>query len=931
MAGWSAGTPATGANINTNTISTDDLPAADLNDFDLTNGGQVTVTGSVLTVATLVGDATSKLIADADAPVTVTVTTIAGSGGTYEALGVGGLFQDLSTTGNGEVFVAENGGTVELSGPPASTSTLGYVGSPGTMALFNPGSTNAAHLEGLGNGDVIQVPGTSISGFTFAAGSPGQGDDLTIATNAGTFEFPNAAPDYPVNDFTAAPDSATGLEAITFAGNNPARTLSWMGGVSTDFITAANWNDTTDNLTPAIVAPGNFDTVLFATGGGAITGGDTVASLDFGGGGVWQLGSSAAITATAGMIVGDSQDAALEIDAGASVSDGGAAAIASDPSDADSSVSLVGPGSDWQVAGLLDVGSVGSGMLEINDGASVSAGSLDAANAASAVSEIGLTGAGSSLTISGGATVADDGTGVLSVLSGATFTAASLTIGARGDSSGAAVVSGTDSALDITGALNVGTANGTGDLTVGPGAAVHASVVNLQGQVVLEGGLLDPTVQLINQGQTAAGFGTIAAGDIIDEGAIQAGGNKGSQELLIVQGTVLGGRTLTVHGTLPGSVPAGIMQIDAGGTLELSGAVLNSGTTTFTDNLTPTGTDTVNNGVIDVNFVDDAGVLLLDDIAGFAGTIATYQAGDSFVITGGILSDLGVSNNDTLTVSDSGSHAGSGGTDQIIFVSPVTAAGFKIINDKTIEAVVQCFVAGTLIETERGPVAVEALFVSDRVITANGEYEPIVWIGRRAVNCAGHPTPETVWPVRVSAGAFGVHVPVRDLYLSPDHAVLVNDVLVPVKLLINGTSIVQTQRPRVQYFHVELARHAVVLAEGMPVESYLDLGDRSNFNGTETIRLFPDFAARLAPDTALAWETRGAAPLVVTGWQLTAARRAVVENAKRRRARQRHGQRLASHRAEGDRGLSGEGPTTVTAVVHQPDLDPPPAEGQTRR
>jgi len=101
-------------------------------------------------------------------------------------------------------------------------------------------------------------------------------------------------------------------------------------------------------------------------------------------------------------------------------------------------------------------------------------------------------------------------------------------------------------------------------------------------------------------------------------------------------------------------------------------------------------------------------------------------------------------------------------------------------------------------------------------------------------------------------------------------------VLVPVKLLIDGTRVVQVKRERVRYFHVELPRHAIILAEGLTVESYLDLGDRANFhqNG-ETIRLFPDFAARLAPKTAMLWETKGAAPLVLAGEALEAARRTV--------------------------------------------------------
>jgi T5SS/PEP-CTERM-associated repeat protein len=161
--------------------------------------------------------------------------------------------------------------------------------------------------------------------------------------------------------------------------------------------------------------------------------------------------------------------------------------------------------------------------------------------------------------IANATTGADDGTGVLSVLSGATFTATSLTIGSQADRSGALVVSGAGSVVNLSGALNIGTTLGIGDLTVGPGAAVHASVVNLHGQVVLEGGLLDPDVQPINPGQIVGGFGTIAAHDIVDEGVIQAGAGKPSQKLLMVEGTVLvhpagngdsvrpGGSTLICH------------------------------------------------------------------------------------------------------------------------------------------------------------------------------------------------------------------------------------------------------------------------------------------------------------------------------------------------------------------------------------------------
>ena len=94
-----------------------------------------------------------------------------------------------------------------------------------------------------------------------------------------------------------------------------------------------------------------------------------------------------------------------------------------------------------------------------------------------------------------------------------------------------------------------------------------------------------------------------------------------------------------------------------------------------------------------------------------------------------------------------------------------------------------------------------------------------------------HAEPAAVWPVRVRAGAFAEGVPCRDVWLSPDHAVFADGVLIAAKHLVNGVTVVRDLGfALVRYFHVELARHDVMIAEGLAVETYLDTGNRGIFD-----------------------------------------------------------------------------------------------------
>jgi hypothetical protein len=181
-------------------------------------------------------------------------------------------------------------------------------------------------------------------------------------------------------------------------------------------------------------------------------------------------------------------------------------------------------------------------------------------------------------------------------------------------------------------------------------------------------------------------------------------------------------------------------------------------------------------------------------------------------------------------------------------------------------ATIPCVASGTRIATTDGMVPVERLRPGMLVLTAGGVAAPITWLGHRKVTCTKHPRPASVWPVRVRAGAFADNVPGRDLWLSPDHAIYANGVLIPIKHLIDGATIAQVSRATITYWHVELMRHDIILAEGLPVESYLETGDRSAFsNGGSVTAMFPDFATRT-------WEAEGCAPLVVAGAKLAALR-----------------------------------------------------------
>ena len=190
----------------------------------------------------------------------------------------------------------------------------------------------------------------------------------------------------------------------------------------------------------------------------------------------------------------------------------------------------------------------------------------------------------------------------------------------------------------------------------------------------------------------------------------------------------------------------------------------------------------------------------------------------------------------------------------------------------TATAQAPCYLAGTRIMTDRGEVAVEQLAIGDRLVTLSGQELPIKWIGQRSYAGLLTVANTKVQPVLIRQGALAAGVPTRDLYVSPDHALYLRNVLIPAALLINGSTIVRAEGiDPVCYFHVELEAHAVIFAEGAAAESFVDCDSRLMFQNAGA------FAARYPDDVRRSWTF--CAPRMEEGFTLQLVHRELAERA----------------------------------------------------
>lgn len=775
--------------------------------------------------------------------------TVSITGGTTLSAGslaiTTGVTSDALTVSDGNLTVSTGAaavvtGPVSLTGGTETMSGGSFYDAAGGMTVGNTASLTVSGADVVIAGATTLTAGAAVSAGTFyvTAGGLGigSGGALTVSGGDATITGPTT-----LNGGTAI------LSGGTFYNTSGGLIVGSGGSLAVSGAAASVSGGATLAAGAATVSAGTLyvlDTGLAINANGSLTVDGGYADLV---GGVTVASGIASITS--GILYGSGS--------GLSVASGGSLAVSGGDATLGGATSLSG-GTATIAGGTLYVSTGGlaisnSGSLAVTGGyASVTGGTTLTAGTA-------LISAGTLYVTSGGLTIGN--AGALSASGGNSNITGGVT------SSGTLALSGTASV-----AFDTLTVTGGSFSNSATGAVVSGLASFTGGSITFGGGGFSAgTLSLGNATLTLAGGGVaIGSGGISDAG------------------------TITGYGILQGAISGGGSVVASGGTLSLNTAVTSSSAHFLIANST-SSVLRLNGSVAaaaTIGFTGTSGVLELRDLTtggsvdslNFSGTVSGMAVGTSATAPTDIINVQGATavaahlSASTLTITDST------GTIASIALSNTTGGALSSAyadwqadpalggTDVFLSNVV-CFAAGTRILTQHGDVPVEALAEGDMVVTVSTSGDsgssagghvlrPVTWIGQRRLDLSAHPRPELAAPVRIRRDAIAPGLPGRDLLLSPDHCLFLAGRLMPAKLLINGMTIVQErQAPAVHYFHVELARHAVLLAEGVAAESYLDTGNRAFFaNAGLAVVLHPEFTLNAS---LKCWESDACAPLAV--------------------------------------------------------------------
>ncbi|MDR3522013.1 MAG: Hint domain-containing protein [Acidocella sp.] len=850
----------------------------------------VTISGTVNAYATI-----AQTLSNGTTVATTISTAVYGPAGTVFTVDNIGLLASTAPTPDAFGIVLVSGGTVINAGTIADTAGIGIFGNNGDVQ--NAGQITASS----GLGVYLRNPGTVFNSGVIQSGlaSPQNGVDIYNATGA---LITNAADGFIEGNFGVYLQSggATLNNAGTIEG---AFAGVWDSGQGVSIMNTGTIEATLTHAIDGIVLAGSGN----VTNGSAVDTTALIAGNGFGidalnvtlSGGSFTSVTSVVTVANYGTISGYSNPG-VQLVIGAifngtaldtkALVNGGVAASSGLIENFGTILSSSTYTSPQGVNGAHDAVNLGTGIF-ING----------SANDTTALVE-NLTGVSN---VVGGQNVINYG----SLLGGTVF-GVYMASGTLTNESSGIILAGRAGA--IVGGFGAATVNNAGVIEgkTGVSAVISQYVYNI---TVINSGTIASTLGSTGQA-VVLGDGNNLLVDVpgaVFIGAVTGGNGTGSS---YIGPSTLGTDTLElVAGTLEGTLAGfdsqffnfSALSVDPGACWDITGTtalastinVTNSGTLfeTLADRLTIDGslsgagtifidaTALALNGAVaaaqHIDFVGTDNLLMLGDAASFTAGIGSFSVGDTIDLTGvsftSGLSTLGSGN--VLTLSENGTIYGlnfgvaSNFAGEYFHLSADTAVtGTNIILSAT-----PCFLTGTLIRTPQGEVPVETLKIGDLVTTQSGVAEPVKWLGRRSYRQPFALNNADIMPVLICKNALGAGRPKRDLYVSPLHAIYLDEVLIPARHLVNGHSIRRCpDMPEISYINIELAAHDVIFAEGAAVETFVDCDSRMMFyNAAEFAQLYPH-------DESPSWAF--CAPRVESGptlrriWRSLAARAGVV-------------------------------------------------------
>jgi len=783
-------------------------------------------------------DAGTQVVVDTDVKVgdggSAEIDVLAGAsvsdGGDLSVGGQAGSNGLIKLSGDGSTWIASNAATVGDAGTGEIDVLAGasFTADDSVTLGDQSGSTGTVLVDG--DGSTFDAPDMTVGG---------SGTGIVAISNGGSLE---------VGDLTIG-DEASGNGTVTVADGDSSLTVngslevgnagkgqltvdgdSTVGGDTTVGSEAGSSGHITVNVASleldgkTTIGESGSGTLLVQQGG-TLTAGDVTLGENLGATGTFTVDGTGTTATTDDLTIGSAGQGKLAVTNGGQLTTKGDATFGEYVS-ADVQKGDIASDGYWNILSGLTVGGSGIATLTIESGGDVAvAGDTALGEAGAATGEIDVKGtsasssAPSELGFGGTLTIGEAGTGTLKISAGGLVApnpggTGKIEIAADKGSTGSVFIDGAGSELEGT-TLSIGgteeAAGGKGMLSVSDGGLVSADSIKLWGAGTLElaGGGVSGGIDMA-QGSSLSGYGTIT-GAIMDDGTITASGG-----------------TLNLAGTVSGT---GSLSIDDGSTLDVTGAA----------------------ATLDIAFGSAATheTLVIGQHADFSATLSDYMAGDVITIddiayAAGDSASL-LSGNVLQVVYDGGAYdiqldPGEDYSGDLFQVAAASNGGLMITEES-----VACYCLGTLIETERGERPVEALAIGDLVRTHSGALRPVKWIGERSYAGRFILGRKDLLPVCFEAGSLGENergetTPLRDLWVSPHHAMLIDGVLIEAKDLINDLTIYQADRAdEVCYFHIELDSHDVIVAEGAYSESFIDDDTRAMFhNAADYHALYPD-------------------------------------------------------------------------------------------